>query len=62
MRIREVRSVIDLGRWLQSKGITPSEHPNLGGVHDIHTRGSPHSGGANDVAEMKPKARGQGAR
>lgn len=53
MRLREVESVFDLGKWLQSKGITPSEHPDFGGVHDVHTKGSLHYGGAVDVADMK---------
>lgn len=53
MRLREVKSVIDLGTWLQDTGITPSEHPSFGGVHDVHTNGSLHYGGADDVADMK---------
>ncbi len=52
MTLREVKSVIDLGKWLQSKGITPSEHPEFGGVHDVHTKGSLHYGGGVDVADM----------
>ena len=53
MRLREVRSAVDLGKWLQSVGITPSEHPTFGGVHDVHTSGSLHYGGAPNVAEMR---------
>jgi hypothetical protein len=52
-RLREVKSVVDLGKWLQNKGITPSEHPDFGGVHDVHTEGSLHYGGAANVAEMR---------
>jgi hypothetical protein len=55
MRLREVKSVVDLGKWLQSKGITPSEHPEFGGVHDVHTKGSLHYGGGANVAEMKSR-------
>ena len=53
MKLREVKSIIDLGTWLRSMGITPSEHPSFGGVHDVHTTGSLHYGGANDVADME---------
>lgn len=53
MRLHEVRSIVDLGAWLRSTGITPSEHPDFGGVHDVHTKGSLHYGGADDVAAMK---------
>ncbi len=52
MTLREVKSVVDLGKWLLSKGITPSEHPEFGGVHDVHTKGSLHYGGGIDVADM----------
>jgi hypothetical protein len=51
--LREVESIIDLGPWLQGTGITPSEHPSFGGVHDVHTKGSLHFGGADNVADMK---------
>jgi hypothetical protein len=53
MRLRDVGSIVDLGRWLQDVGITPSEHPDFGGVHDGHTKGSLHYGGADDVAQMQ---------
>jgi hypothetical protein len=53
MELREITSIIDLGTWLQGKGITPSEHPAFGGVHDAHTKGSLHYGGADDVADME---------
>ena len=53
MRLGEVKSIIDLGTWLRSMGITPSEHPRFGGVHDVHTKGSLHYGGAEDVADME---------
>jgi hypothetical protein len=53
MKLREVRSVVDLGTWLQGVGITPSEHPAFGGVHDVHTKGSLHYGRAADVADMQ---------
>jgi len=53
MKLPEVESIIDLGTWLQSVGITPSEHPDFGGVHDVHTKGSLHYGGADNVADMK---------
>lgn len=53
MKLSGVKSVIDLGKWLQAKGITPSEHPVFGGVHDVHTTGSLHYGGATNVADMK---------
>ena len=52
MRLREVESIIDLGTWLRGTGITPSEHPRFGGVHDVHTKGSLHYGGADNVADM----------
>jgi hypothetical protein len=52
MKLREVRSIVDLGTWLQGVGITPSEHPDFGGVHDVHTKGSLHYGGADNVADM----------
>lgn len=55
MRLREVRSVVDLGTWLQEVGVTPSEHPGFGGVHDVHTTGSLHYGGAKNVADMERK-------
>lgn len=55
MKLREVNSVVDLGKWLQSKGITPSEHPDFGGVHDVHTKGSLHYGGGANVADMKSR-------
>lgn len=53
MRLQEVESIVDLGKWLQSVGITPSQHPNFGGVDDVHTKGSLHYGGADNVADMK---------
>lgn len=53
MRLAEVKSVIDLGTWLQGMGITPSEHPSFGAVHNVHTKGSLHYGGADDVADMR---------
>jgi hypothetical protein len=53
MRLREVKSIVDLGHWLHSKGVTPSEHPDFGGVSDVHTKGSLHYGGGIDVADMK---------
>jgi hypothetical protein len=52
MRLRDVGSLVDLGRWLQGVGLTPSEHPQFGGVHDTHTEGSLHYGGARNVAQM----------
>ena len=52
MELRDVRSIVDLGAWLQDRGLTPSEHPEFGGVHDVHTKGSLHYGGADDVAGM----------
>jgi hypothetical protein len=53
MKLREVKSIVELGTWLQSVGVTPSEHPDFGGVHDVHTTGSLHYRGADDVADMK---------
>lgn len=53
MELRDVGSIVDLGAWLQGKGLTPSEHPDFGGVHDVHTKGSLHYGGADDVAQME---------
>ncbi|HEX6329720.1 MAG TPA: hypothetical protein VF129_00315 [Actinomycetota bacterium] len=56
MRLRDVGSLVDLGRWLQDKGITPSEHPDFGGVHDGHTEGSLHYGGARNIAQMRRRS------
>ena len=53
MKLRDVQSIIDVGEWLKGVGITPSEHPEFGGVHDVHTKNSLHYGGAVDVADMK---------
>ena len=55
VELSEVKSVVDLGKWLQTKGITPSEHPDFGGVHDGHTTGSLHYGRAANVADMKAR-------
>jgi hypothetical protein len=53
VRLHELRSIVDLGEWLQDMGVTPSEHPSFGGVHDVHTNGSLHYGGAANVAAME---------
>ncbi len=52
MKLEDIKSLVDLGSWLQDKGLTPSEHPDFGGVHDVHAKGSLHYGGADDVAHM----------
>lgn len=53
MKLEDVGGIVDLGVWLQGMGLTPSEHPRFGGVHDVHTKGSLHYGGADDVADMR---------
>ena len=35
----EIRSIVDLGEWLRDMGVTPSEHPSFGGVHDVTRTG-----------------------
>lgn len=50
MRIREVRTVVQLGHWLEERGFIVSEHPSFGKVHRVHSRGSLHyEGKALDV-------------
>ena len=53
MRLRTVKSVIELGEWMQLKGYSPGEHPRFGGVHDVHTPGSLHYGKARNEAERQ---------
>lgn len=42
MKLAEVRGVVALGKWMQSKGFSPGEHPQFGGVHPVHTSTSLH--------------------
>jgi hypothetical protein len=50
MRLREVRSIVQLGHWLEDRGFIVSEHPSFGKVHKVHSRGSLHyEGKALDV-------------
>lgn len=43
MKLSDVDSVVELGRWLQARGITPSEHRAFGGVDtDAHSKNSLH--------------------
>jgi hypothetical protein len=50
MRIREVRTIVQVGHWLQDRGFIVSEHPSFGKVHRVHSRGSLHyQGKALDV-------------
>lgn len=42
MKLREVNSVVQLGRWMQDKGFSPGEHPKFGGVNPVHTSTSLH--------------------
>lgn len=50
MRIREVKTIVQLGHWLEQRGFIVSEHPSFGTVHKVHSRGSLHyQGKALDV-------------
>ena len=50
MRLREVKTIVQLGHWLQDRGFIVSEHPSFGKVHRVHSRGSLHyEGKALDV-------------
>jgi hypothetical protein len=50
MRIREVRTIVQVGHWLEDRGFIVSEHPSFGKVHRVHSRGSLHyQGKALDV-------------
>ena len=42
MKLKNVKSVVQLGKWLQEQGISPGEHSKFGGVHPVHTTGSLH--------------------
>lgn len=55
VKLREVHSVVDLGKWMQERGFSPGEHPKFGGVHNVHTDGSLHYGGASNEQERAAK-------
>lgn len=62
MRLRECKSVVDVGKWLQSRGFSPGEHSRFGGVNPVHTEGSLHDvDQALDVndRDVKDTAKGQ---
>lgn len=42
MRLAKCRGTYDVGQWLLSKGITPSEHRGYGGVDRVHGSTSLH--------------------
>lgn len=41
-QLKDVGSVVELGRWMQSRGFIVSEHSAFGGVHPVHTKKSLH--------------------
>jgi hypothetical protein len=50
MRIRECKTIVQIGNRLQERGFIISEHPSFGTVHRVHTRGSLHyEGKALDI-------------
>jgi hypothetical protein len=50
MRFREVRSIVQLGHWMEKRGFIVSEHPSFGVVHKVHSKNSLHyEGKALDV-------------
>jgi hypothetical protein len=50
MRIGEVRTIVQVGHWLEDRGFIVSEHPSFGKVHRVHAPGSLHyKGKAMDV-------------
>lgn len=51
------RSIVDVGRFLQKYGLKIGEHPEFGGVSDVHAKGSLHyapGGAAIDVTDWRP--------
>lgn len=51
------RSIVDIGKFLQSKGLRIGEHPAFGGVGGGHAQGSFHyepGGAAIDVTDWRP--------
>jgi hypothetical protein len=51
------RSIVDIGRFLQSKGLRIGEHPAFGGVGGGHAKGSFHyqpGGQAIDITDWRP--------
>jgi len=52
-------SIVDLGRTLQSLGISVSEHPSFGGVDPVHVNGSLHYTG--DAIDVNAEACGEAA-
>jgi len=51
------RSIVDVGKFLQSKGLKIGEHPAFGGVGGGHAKGSFHyqpGGAAIDVTDWRP--------
>ena len=53
MKLKDCKSVVEVGKWIQSKGMSPGEHPQFGGVHEVHTQGSLHYGGCRSEEERK---------
>ena len=42
MKLGSVKSVVQLGNWLEEFGFTPGEHPKFGGVDPVHSATSLH--------------------
>lgn len=51
------RSIVDIGKFLQGRGLRIGEHPEFGGVAGVHAKGSYHyapGGAAIDVTDWRP--------
>lgn len=56
MNLIQCKGVVDVGKWMQTKGFAPGEHPKFGGVHPVHTPTSLHYKGlALDVNDRDVK-------
>jgi hypothetical protein len=57
MKIRDVKSVEQLGKWMQERGLSPGENRLFGGVHPVHSDTSlhyrQHKNGSVQVAPNK---------